>query len=136
MTSTFISFAIGEFAGPGPLRDKLVQAIIDGDKTATSSLHAQYQDADGNLIEDLPVVGAGEVVVDSDGLPVAVIRTTRVELTPLSDITDDFAHAEGEGFANVDEWRDAHLEFWNSIGLHPADDDLVVCQHFELVAKL
>lgn len=31
-----------EFANPGPLRDALVAAILNGTKTSTTSLHADY----------------------------------------------------------------------------------------------
>lgn len=42
-----------EFAFPGPLRDRLVAAILDGSKTATSSLAEEYE----RLGERLPVAG-------------------------------------------------------------------------------
>lgn len=99
-----------EFAFPGPLRDKLVAAILSGEKTSTTGLLAEYR-AHG---EDLPRVGERELVIDSAGRGVAVIETTDVRVLPLSEV--DLRHAvdEGEGFAGVAEWRDAHVEFWHS----------------------
>lgn len=32
-----------EFAFPGPLRDRLVAAVLDGSKTATTGLVAEYE---------------------------------------------------------------------------------------------
>jgi uncharacterized protein YhfF len=63
-----------EFAFPGPLRDRLVAAILDGSKTATTALVAEYEH-DG---EPLLSVGQRSTVVDSDDCPVAIIEVTRV----------------------------------------------------------
>jgi len=57
-----------EFAFPGPLRDKLVAAILRGEKTSTTGLVAEYEVYD----EDLPVVGERELMIDSAGEGVAV----------------------------------------------------------------
>lgn len=130
---------IGEFAFPGPLRDQLVAAILDGSKTATSSLVIEYRD------EPLPEAGKREVVVDSDNRPVAIIETTHVTVGRLADVSDDFARAEGEGFAGHAEWRVGHERFWHSADMRaylndPAfavdDDTQVVQERFRLVAAL
>lgn len=127
----FSSFSIGEYGLPGPERDRLVAAIVAGDKTATASLLAQYGPEDR-----LPKAGDGEVVVDSSGRPMAVIRTTSVDRVALSAITEEFVRAEGEGLTSVAQWRDVHLEFWASLGHHPEPADVVIAQRFELVARL
>src|SRR5215469_6335161 len=49
-----------EFAFPGPLRDKLVAAILSGVKTSTSGLVLEYERAN----EPLPTVGQLQAVVD------------------------------------------------------------------------
>lgn len=124
----FNGFTLGEYGLPGPLRDELVAAILAGAKTATSSLHAAYGD------EPLPRVGEGEILLDSAGAPVAVLRTTDVELRAFGDIDADFARAEGEGFTDVAAWRAAHADFWRE---HPLSDaSLVVTQRIALVAVL
>ncbi|MBJ7471649.1 MAG: hypothetical protein JHD16_10125, partial [Solirubrobacteraceae bacterium] len=56
------------FAEPGPLRDRLVTAVVAGAKTATSSLLAEYHD------EALPSPGDRFRVVDSDDRDVCVIE--------------------------------------------------------------
>ena len=71
---------LGEYAFPGPLRDKLVAAILSGEKTATASLHAEYQ----RFGEPLPTVGELEIVIDSDAKPVCITRNTQVNIVPLS----------------------------------------------------
>jgi uncharacterized protein YhfF len=99
-----------EFAFPGPLRDKLVAAILDGTKTTTSALLAGYE-VDG---EAPPAAGERELVLDSAGEGVAIIEIRDVRVIPLSEV--DLAHAvgEGEGFTTVAEWRADHATFWNT----------------------
>jgi uncharacterized protein YhfF len=130
-----------EFAFPGPLRDRLVAAILAGRKTSTSSLLAEYERG----LEPLPRAGERSAVVDSAGAPVAVIETTEVRIERLADVDDAFAHEEGEGFADAADWRAAHERFWTSdeftAELGPpaialGDGTQVVCERFRLVERL
>jgi uncharacterized protein YhfF len=99
-----------EYAFPGPLRDALVAAILDGRKTSTTSLVRDYEVSD----EPLPAVGDRGVVIDSNSDPVCVTEITEVRVVPLAGV--DLAHAidEGEGFTTVAEWRAGHENFWHS----------------------
>jgi uncharacterized protein YhfF len=54
-----------EFAFPGPLRDKLVTAILAGRKTSTSSLLAEYE----RELERLPRAGERSVSSTPRGRP-------------------------------------------------------------------
>jgi uncharacterized protein YhfF len=129
---------IAEFAFPGPLRDQLVAAILDGSKITTTGLMADYE----HEREPLPRPGLREAVVDSTGERVAVIETTAVRVIRLADV--DLAHAlgEGEGYTSVAEWRAGHEQFWHSAEMREAldapaftvsDDTLVVAQTFRLL---
>jgi uncharacterized protein YhfF len=129
-----------EFAFPGPLRDKLVAAILAGAKTTTSSLAVDYEHEN----EALPSPGLRQVVVDSAGQPVTVIETTAVRVVRLADVDLDHALGEGEGFHSVAEWRADHEQFWHSAEVRQErddpmftvdDDTLVVAQEFRLVPK-
>ena len=130
--------AIAEFAFPGPLRDQLVAAILDGSKTTTTGLLVDFEQ-DGSA---LPQPGLRQAVVDSAGNRVAVIELTAVRVVRLADV--DLAHAvgEGEGYTSVAEWRAGHEEFWHSAELRAAlgdpdftvdDDTLLVTEEFRLV---
>ena len=130
---------IAEFGFPGPLRDRLVAAILDGTKTSTSSLLLGHE----RLGEALPTVGRRSAVVDSAGHRVAVIETTGVRVVPLGAV--DLAHAvdEGEGDETVARWRAGHEEFWHGPEVRdelgdPAftvdDDTPVVLERFRVVA--
>ena len=129
---------VAEFAFPGPLRDQLVAAILDGRKTTTSGLVADYEHEN----EPLPGPGLRQAVIDSAGRRVAVIEITAVRVLRLADV--DLAHAvgEGEGYATVAEWRAGHERFWHSADVRESlgdpdftvnDDTLVVAESFRLL---
>jgi len=128
------------FGFPGSLRDKLVAAVLCGEKTATASLRLEYE-PEGE--DELPRPGLRWVVVDSDERPVAVIETSEVRVVRACDVDERFAIDEGEGFRSVAEWRSAHERFWASdeyrrdVGAVAVEDDtLVVCERFRLVEAL
>jgi uncharacterized protein YhfF len=132
---------VAEFAFPGPLRDRLVAAILAGDKTSTTGLHEEYV-REG---EAICPVGHRELVIDSRGRGVAVIETTEVEVKRIGDVDLAFAIEEGEGFETLHDWREAHVRFFTSpemvalLGGPPVaidDDTLVVCSRFRLVERL
>ena len=70
---------VDEYAFPGPLRDVLVGAILDGSKTSTTSLVADSVRSE----EPLPVVGERRLVINSSGNPVCVTEVTEVRIVPL-----------------------------------------------------
>lgn len=133
--------SLGLYAFPGPVRDKLIAPILSGQKTSTAGLLAEYR-ASG---EALPNVGDLEVIIDSLGLPVAVTRTTSVQVVRLDEVDLDHALSEGEGFRDVAEWRAAHEKFWLSSEMQAELDDpsfeltdatQVVLQRIEVVERL
>lgn len=134
-----VTWAVGEYAYPGPLRDALVAAILNGDKTSTTSLVEEYE-ATG---EQLPLPGDKEVVVTSDGTPACVIEITAVRVCRLDEVTEQHARDEGEGYETVVEWRRGHEQFWTSPefraeqpGFVVEDATEVVCAQFEFLAPL
>ncbi|WP_243867004.1 ASCH domain-containing protein [Actinophytocola oryzae] len=128
-----MTLPVAEFAFPGPLRDRLVAAILSGAKTTTSAL----------LLPDEPVPVAGQrlAVVDSNGIRVASIELTEVRLVRLADV--DLRHAvdEGEGDRSVAQWRANHEEFWHGPEVRAelgedftvGDDTMIVAQRFRLL---
>jgi uncharacterized protein YhfF len=127
-----------EFAVPGPLRDRLVDAVLRGAKTATSSLKVEWEE-DG---DPLPQVGERQTVVDSENRPVAVIEIVAVDVIRLGDADLRLAVEEGEGFRSVAEWREAHERFWNDevkphipgrFAWRLDDDTQIVVERFRLV---
>ena len=124
---------VAEFGFPGDLRDRLVAAILRGEKTSTSGLYVEYEEEG----EPLPEAGERQLVVDSEGRGVAVIELTSVEVKPMAEIGLQFAIDEGEGFESVDEWREAHERFWRSYRDDElGDETLVVAERFRVVERL
>jgi len=130
-----------EFAFPGPFRDQLVAAILNGSKTSTTGLVEEQE----YRREPLPTVGYLSVVIDSDERPVAVIETISVRVAPLARVDLAHAVAEGEGFTTLSQWRTAHERFWHSPEMRRAlhnpaftvdDETLVVLERFRVIADL
>lgn len=141
--TTFREMQVCGFGHPGSdLRRELVDLVLAGSKRATAGLLVEYE-LDGDAI---PYPGLREAVIGADGRFVGVIETTACEVLPMADVDDDFARAEGEGFADAAEWRAAHERFFGSyldelrerLGdpMWALDDaTLIVCQQFELVER-
>jgi uncharacterized protein YhfF len=130
------------FAGT-PLRAQLVDAVLRGEKTATTGLLVDYE-RDG---EPLPVVGERCLLLDAADRGVAVLEVTEVRVLRVGDCELAFARDEGEGFESIAEWRQAHERFWrgyvDEIRTHlhdPAwdvtDDTLMVAERFRVVETL
>ncbi|MGW5666564.1 2-dehydropantoate 2-reductase [Micromonospora sp. NPDC003776] len=126
-----------ELAFPGPERDRGVAAILGGQKTALTGLLEIYEHAG----EAVPTTGQRFSVLDSEGRPAVTIEVVDVRIVAMKEIDDDFARAEGRGYADVAQWRAAHEEFFRSkgvsefLGRTPVidDDTLVVAERFRVV---
>jgi len=105
--------------------------VRDGPKRATASLLSGY--AHG---EPIPRAGELSVILDGNGAPLCVIRTTHVEIRRFADVDEEFAWTEGEGDRSLAYWREAHVSFFTSTGTPPEDDTEVVLERFELLWPL
>ncbi|HWU05245.1 MAG TPA: ASCH domain-containing protein [Streptomyces sp.] len=128
-------------AFPGPLRDRLVAAVLSGEKVLTSGLLAEYE-AEG---EELPPVGERSALVDPGGREVAVVELTEVRVLPLGSVGLQYAVDEGEGYTSVAEWRAGHEAFWHSEEMREAlgdpsftvdDGTMIVAERFRVVERL
>ncbi|MDD6161129.1 MAG: ASCH domain-containing protein, partial [Oscillospiraceae bacterium] len=84
--------------------------------------------------EPLPKEGAYSVVLDSADRAVCVIQTTRVYVTPFSQVSAEHAFKEGEGDKSLDYWRQVHRDFFigelAAYGLTFDESMPVVCEEF------
>ncbi|MFI8006800.1 ASCH domain-containing protein [Streptomyces sp. NPDC086010] len=128
-------------AFPGPLRDRLVAAVLSGAKVSTSGLLAEYEVEK----EELPPVGERSALIDSDGREVAVVELTEVRVLPLGSVDERHARDEGEGHTSVAEWRAAHEAFWHGEEMREAlgdplftvdDGTMIVAERFRVVERL
>ncbi|MGJ9371801.1 ASCH domain-containing protein [Nesterenkonia sp. CF4.4] len=123
----------------GELRARLTRAVITGVKTATTSLHRSYLAE----AEPLPTPGLQRLLgVQEESL--GVVEVLEVDLVPLGEIDQEVARGEGEGYASVAAWREAHEDFWHDTGEIGAaqgshggpqkpgldDDELIVVERF------
>ncbi|GHG07713.1 ASCH domain-containing protein [Streptomyces filamentosus] len=120
-------------AFPGPLRDRLVAAVLSGEKVATTGLLAEYEIED----EELPEPGERWGLIDSDGREVAVVEVTEVRVLPLGEADLRLALDEGEGYLSVAQWREAHERFWHSEEMREAlgDPDFLVDDETPVVVE-
>ena len=127
-----------ELGFPGPLRDRLVEAVLDGSKTSTTGLLQDYE-IDG---EPLPVTGHQVAMIDSAGRRVAVLEITEVRVVSLGEVDVDHARDEGEGDDSVASWRAGHESYWHGPDYRGwlrdpdfkvNDDTPVVLQRFRVV---
>ncbi len=108
------------------LRQKLVDAVLRGDKTATAGLYEPS--------EPLPAIGQRWGLLGFDDEPVAVVETTEARVIRVGDVDLAFALDEGEGFGTVADWRRAHESFWADRRID--DETLIVAERFRLVERL
>lgn len=113
--------------------DYLAQLVVDGVKTATCSGYVFY----GLDQEALPATEDYSIVLNSHDKPVAIIKTVEVTVTPMNEVSEAFAVAEGEGDRTYQYWRDAHERFFTQelakYGLTFSEDMLLVCERFTLI---
>ena len=111
------------------LRRELVDAVLRGEKTATAGLLSEYE------AEDVQpgAAGARRVLLGYDDEPVAVIEVTESRVVPAADIDEQFARDEGEGFETVDDWQEAHEQFF---GRPIGPETQIVAVRFRVVEQL
>ena len=98
--------------------DYLAELVLMGQKTATSSAFDLY--AVGN--EPLPKENELSVILDSKENAICIIETTKVEVIPFKEVSEDHAYKEGEGDRRLTYWRELHENLFSKwlheVGLH------------------
>ena len=107
------------------LRQRLVDAVLRGEKTATAGLPEPG--------EEHGRAGDRCLLLGFDDEPVGIVELTEVRTIPAGEIDVQFARDEGEGFESVEDWRVAHERFFE----RPLPDDTpIVAIRFRLVERL
>lgn len=118
-----------EPGAPDDMRVRLNSLVLSGKKTATTGLLAECVEE----TEGLEYVGERLALLDVDGRAVATVEVTGVERTTFAGVPWEHAEAEGEGDADLEEWRAGHRRFWCTEGTPVEDDTPVVCLEFRVV---
>lgn len=126
-------YTVVTFGDATELYDELVELVLSGTKRATASLARDYASGD----EAMPQVGDFVVVVDSEGAPRCIWRTTEVVVKPLIGVDDGFAWDEGEGDRTRDSWLSDHREYFSDQArrerFEMSDEIETVFERFEIV---
>lgn len=121
------AWAFGEDA------NNLAKLVLQGKKTATSSLYDAYKDER----EPLPQVGEYSVLLLDNEEAVCILRNIKVSVMPFSEVGEDHARKEGEGDLSLDYWRKVHKDFFEKqmleLGKVFSPRCNVVCEEFEIV---
>lgn len=118
------------FGDEPEIADKAVDAVLAGERTAVSTPVAALEGTD----ERAPEVDDLSIVLDGQGHPRALIRTTEVRSVHFSQVDEEHALREGE--SSVDAWREAQQDQLRAVetaGETPDGDPLMVLERFEVL---
>ena len=110
--------------------DQLLDLVLAGTKTATSSARTDYADVG----EPLPEPGMLSIVLDGAGRPRALVVTTEARVVPFDQVDADHARDEGEGDGSLEYWREAHERFFTESAVGGFQKDMpVVLERFRVL---
>nr|WP_303966395.1 ASCH domain-containing protein [Sporosarcina ureae] len=123
------------FGNSKQMADELAELVVEGTKTATSSNYTLYELED----EPLPMVGLHNIILDGNGIAVAIVENISVNVLPFNKVPEEHAYLEGEGDRSLRYWQGVHEEFFKEelkeVHLDFHHDMPVVCETFKLVFK-
>lgn len=124
------AFAFGDSP---EMADRLAALVLDGVKTATSELLWEREREDRHLWG----VGDEHVVLDGQGTPVCVIRTTELRVIPFNLVDERFARDYGEGDRTLAWWRENVGAYYenrcSSLSMTFTEGIPLICERFEVV---
>ncbi len=131
--TTYTSFSSEHFCGDKKNANICSDLIKRGIKTAGCSMKYWYEQGG----EKMPQVRHLTVVTDWDGNPTSIIEIISVAESRYLDVTEEFAHAEGEGDRTLEWWRKAHWDFFSQEcreeGITLSSDVLLILERFKVV---
>jgi uncharacterized protein YhfF len=130
------NYVVGSFGDSPEMATELADLVIAGIKRATASLVRDYR---GDR-EPMPQPGDFVMMLDGEGQPRFIWRTTEIKIKPLSEVDEAFARDEGEGDRTRDWWVAAHRRYFARQaareGFELDDEILTVFERFEVVWPL
>src|SRR6516162_9032587 len=85
------NYVVGSFGDSSEMATELAELVIAGIKRATASLARDYD----NGGEPMPKPGDFVMMLDGEGCPRFIWRTTEIMIKPLSEVDEAFAWDEG-----------------------------------------
>ena len=127
------SYDAWSFGDNERMADTLGQLVLGATKTATAGLIWE----DEHFGWRTPAVGDKTIILDGAGRPLCMIETTAADIVPFNAVDAVFARLEGEGFETVNDWRQAHWQYFvrrcQEIGREPDEEMPVLCHQFRVV---
>lgn len=119
--------------GTKEMGNELAELVVKGRKKATCSAKCIHDIKN----EAIPVEGQYNIVLNGENEPVCIIQYTKVSITPMNQVTEEFAALEGEDDLSYKYWYNEHERFFRKeLGLLNIDftsDIELVCQEFKVV---
>jgi uncharacterized protein YhfF len=116
-----------------PSANELAALVLSGRKRATAGLLWSHEKES----KPIPKPGDLSIVTDFSGSAVCIIETTRVDIVPFDEVSEEFAATEGDG--SLQYWRRAHQAFFGReckrLGRVPEASMPVICERFEVVFR-
>ncbi len=109
----------------GTDNEKLVRLVLEGKKTATTSLYD---------IDSMPQINDISVLTDSYDNSICIVKTKKVIVEEFKNITWNIAKLEGEN-SSLDDWKKAHRKYFKQIYAKFKEDTKVIFEIFEVVKK-
>ena len=105
--------------------DKLVELVLSGKKTATTSIYDE---------NDESVIGEESILIFDNEKKACITKTKKVIITEFKNISEELSILEGEG--TFEEWRKNHIEYFKTINPDFNENTKVVFEIFEVKENL
>lgn len=113
--------------------DECASLVVQSIKQATATSLWWFEQYN----EPLPKIGDYYIVTDWNGKAKAVIETTKIELVPFNEITEEFAATEGEGDRSLEYWKKVHEAYYKRemepLGKVFNKEMTIVCEYFKTI---
>ncbi|KNF09457.1 hypothetical protein CLPU_3c02360 [Gottschalkia purinilytica] len=115
--------------------NELANLVKEEIKKATASLYYWYELGE----ETEPKVGDLSIITDWNGIAQCIIETSKINIVPFKEVTEEFARLEGEGDKTLKHWSNVHMNYFSrelqGQEKEFSEDMLVLCEEFKLVYK-
>ena len=85
----------------------------------------------------VPEAGDFSIILDSDEVPLFILKDTNVEIKKFSEVEEEFAAKEGEGDQTLEGWKKIHRKEFEQkceeYGIEFSENTLILCEEFEVV---
>lgn len=107
--------------------DKLIGLVLEGKKTATSSLYN---------FDKIPVIGEESIIHFDNEKDACIVETVDYKIIKYNEITEELAKLEGEGDLSLNYWKQVHLNFLKSVNPNFKEDDKIIFEIFKVTKNL